>query len=61
MDSFIPFLPANVNNILVLIVVLAVVWILIRFIFKLAMRVMALGCVGILILGGILIAIRMMR
>jgi hypothetical protein len=40
---------------------LAVVWILIRFIFKLAFRVMATGCVLLLVLGAALFIFRVIR
>jgi hypothetical protein len=54
MDTIFSSLPANLTQILVIIAVLAVVWIAIRFIFRLAFRVMALGCLGIVILGVLL-------
>jgi hypothetical protein len=54
-------LPANLTQILVIIAVLAVVWIAIRFIFRLAFRVMALGCLGIVILGALLAALGLAR
>ncbi len=38
-----------------LILALAIGWLLIRFIFKLAMRVFMIGCAAILLLGGVLI------
>ena len=56
MDTIFSSLPANLTQILVIIAVLAVVWIAIRFIFRLAFRVMALGCLGIVILGVLLAA-----
>jgi ABC-2 type transport system permease protein len=43
------------------IAVLAVVWIAIRFIFRLAFRVMALGCLGIVVLGVLLAVLRLAR
>jgi hypothetical protein len=61
MDPIFSSLPENVTQILIIIAVLAVVWIAIRFVFKLAFRVMALGCAGIVILGIILAALGMAR
>lgn len=37
--------------ILLLILGLGVAWIVVRFVFKLAMRVFVLGCLGIIVLG----------
>jgi hypothetical protein len=43
------------------ILALAVVWILIRFVFKLALRVMFSGCFILLLLGAAVIIFRLMR
>ncbi len=40
---------------------IAAAWIVIRFVFKLAMRVMVSGCFVILLLGAAIIVIRMLR
>lgn len=53
--------PAGINQVLIIIAVLAVIWIVLKFILKLAMRVLVSGCVVILIIGIILIATRYVR
>ncbi len=60
---FAPSLPSisGVPQILIFIGVLAIIWIAIRFILKLAFRVMALGCGLILLLGIILVGMRLLR
>jgi hypothetical protein len=42
-------------------VLIAAAWIVIRFVFKLAMRVMVTGCFIILLLGAAIIVLRMLR
>lgn len=48
-------------QVLVFILALAVGWLLIRFIFKLAMRVFVIGCAVILLLGGVLILLGIIK
>ncbi len=40
---------------------LAVVWIVIRFVFRLAMRVMVTGCAVLLLVGAVLFVLRLVR
>ncbi len=60
---FAPSLPtiSGVPQILIFIGVLAIIWIAIRFVLKLAFRVMALGCGAILLLGIVLVGLRLLR
>lgn len=53
--------PTGIPQVLIIIAVLAVIWIVLKFILKLAMRVLVSGCVIILIIGAILIATRYVR
>ena len=46
--------PPNIMNILLIIILLVVGWVVLRLIFKIAMRVFMLGCVGILVIGAFL-------
>ena len=46
--------PPNLMNILFVIILLVVGWVVLRFIFKIAMRVFMLGCVAILVIGAFL-------
>ncbi len=46
--------PPNLMNILLVIILLVVGWVVLRFIFKIAMRVFMLGCVAILVIGAFL-------
>ena len=52
---------SNLWPILWPILAIAVVWIVIRFVFKLAMRVMVSGCFVLLLLGAALIIFRLLR
>jgi hypothetical protein len=63
MDSLLALLPvpSGTGNVLVVIAVLAVIWIVLKFVLKLAMRVVASGCFVILLLGVILLAFRYVR
>lgn len=42
--------------ILIGIIALGVIWLVVRMIFKLTMRIFMFGCIGILLLGGCLVA-----
>lgn len=53
--------PTGIPQVLIIIAVLAVIWIVLKFILKLAMRVLVSGCVIILIIGLILVATRYVR
>ena len=46
--------PPNLMNILLVIILLVVGWVLLRVIFKIAMRVFMIGCLGILVIGAFL-------
>ncbi len=52
-------LPAGLSQILVIVLVLAVIWIAIKLIFKLARTVLAAGCFVILVIGVILVVARL--
>ncbi len=53
------FLPAGLSQILVIVFVLAVIWIAIKLVFKLARAVLAAGCFVILVIGVILVVARL--
>jgi hypothetical protein len=63
MDSLLALLPipSGTGTVLVVIAILAVIWIVLKFVLKLAMRVVASGCFVILLLGVILLAFRYVR
>lgn len=46
--------PPDLSNILLIIILLVVGWVLLRVIFKIAMRVFMIGCVAILVVGAFL-------
>ncbi|MDD5368972.1 MAG: hypothetical protein PHQ40_07805 [Anaerolineaceae bacterium] len=53
--------PSGIGQVLLIVAVLAVLWIVLKFILKLAMRVVVSGCVIILVVGLILFAFRYVR
>jgi hypothetical protein len=61
MDSSAASFLSNLWPILWPILAIAAVWIVIRFVFKLAMRVMVSGCFILLLIGAALIVFRMLR
>lgn len=46
-------------SIILSVLALAVIWLVIRFIFKFTMRIFMFGCIGILLLGGLLVVMNL--
>jgi hypothetical protein len=44
----------DLTTILIAILVLAIIWLLVKFVFKLTMRIFSCGCLLILVIGGLL-------
>ncbi len=61
MESSIPAFFANLWPVIWPFLLIAAAWIVIRFVFKLAMRVMVSGCFILLLLGAALIVFRLLR
>lgn len=64
MEPILPFLQIPSDEILrivLLVAVLLVVWAILRFVLRLAMRAFSIGCLLILLLGGGLILLRVLN
>lgn len=54
------FIPPDTLNTLYIILAVAVVWVVLRFVLKIAMRIFAIGCLAIVIIGAALFLIQSM-
>lgn len=53
--------PPGIMNILLVIILLVVGWVVLRLIFKMAMRVFMIGCVAILVIGAFLFFLNLLN
>jgi hypothetical protein len=54
-------LPSNMNNLILFVISAVVIWAIIRFVFKLAHKIITFGCAAVVIIGILLIISRLVK